>query len=787
EILTGTRFLTRQQSLLSIDNIATGNWDPPADRLADSAIDEELKSLCVACLSHDRSGRPASAEEVATTIAEYQASVQTRLKKSEIEKASLLIRTSEQQKRFRIVGMLSAMIAVVSLIGIVAFGFANQRYRQAARKASIELKTRKELGDFFVLDFIQNANPEIQPDNNLKVKTLLGRAAKQVGKRFSHRPEIEREIRQNLALSFAGLGEFHQAKQQAEIVLQRCQEDLGPESLETWEAKLALATIESRLDSSGSTMDAIQEIEERFKNATGDGREFYFHARLLRASTLISQSQFDKANQIVDELEDQFDLAEDAELQSQLVDLLIRKAIAQLELANYSECRKIISKIYAAVPSRKFFNEQGDLSDNADLRSLQHYIICKNIEGNLLEYEGNFKESESLYENLLKIEKPLLGSEHPLTLNILHNMSMSKMKLGKIKESLDLLKPLGPISIRSLGESQEDSIRIRNAIASCHTMLGNTKEAIDEFKSLENVLTQLHRQPHHDVISNYHNQGELHRKIGNLKESERYLTMALKDSTSLFGIEHPRTLVTLAGLAHTHAKQKKFDVAETEYLKALQASYQILGKQHPDSLITLDDLCRMYRDSGQFEKAAQRLAEQLAIRKSFAPDANETISTAGNLGATYCRIEEFEKAIPLLEKSVKHRRENMGPENPRTLSRVRTLIKAYLGNDEFESIVKLTDEQISLIQSLHRPFDQNRLKAYRGYAQFRLGKAEAAESDLLGAYRWFEENPNQDKRSSEATFVKKQLAEYLIELYVSLGEDDSRDFWQSEFERIRNE
>jgi serine/threonine-protein kinase len=119
-------------------------------RLDGCGADAELIDLCKVCLSAAKQGRPRHAGVVAQQVAVYQAGVQERLRKAELERAAAQTRAVEERKRRRVVlALATAMLALV--VGAAGSALWLQR-KEADRKAEV-VRRETELRQGVETDF----------------------------------------------------------------------------------------------------------------------------------------------------------------------------------------------------------------------------------------------------------------------------------------------------------------------------------------------------------------------------------------------------------------------------------------------------------------------------------------------------------------------------------------------------------------------------------------------------------------------------------------------------------
>jgi tetratricopeptide (TPR) repeat protein len=103
-------------------------------RLERCGAEMALVQLCRECLAPEREGRPRHAGRVAERLAAYQADVQERLRRAELERAEAQVQAREERKRRRLSLALAALVLLLVVLGGGAMWW-QQRQRDKADQA----------------------------------------------------------------------------------------------------------------------------------------------------------------------------------------------------------------------------------------------------------------------------------------------------------------------------------------------------------------------------------------------------------------------------------------------------------------------------------------------------------------------------------------------------------------------------------------------------------------------------------------------------------------------------
>ncbi|MEO1618315.1 MAG: protein kinase, partial [Planctomycetota bacterium] len=145
EILTGKPPYVGDDSTQLYRMASRGKLADCFERLEDCGADSELIDLAKQCLETEPSDRPKDAGVLAQRVEQYQQSVESKLRETEIQRASESTRAEEQRKRFKVTLGLSTAAVLTLLAGIAATLWqANNAFKQteiaesANKEATVE-------------------------------------------------------------------------------------------------------------------------------------------------------------------------------------------------------------------------------------------------------------------------------------------------------------------------------------------------------------------------------------------------------------------------------------------------------------------------------------------------------------------------------------------------------------------------------------------------------------------------------------------------------------------------
>ena len=240
------------------------------------------------------------------------------------------------------------------------------RANAEAEKANTEAATALAVKDFLLQDLLVQVDIAYQPggefarDPNIRVRTLLDRAAKSIGERFHDHPLVEAEIRHTIGSAYSQLGLHDEAESHLDLARNLMVEVLGAEHP-------SVLTIEN-----------------------------------ARAGVYYGQKRYDEALTLLQTLVDTHTRVSGSESRHTL---LVRSNLA-LALASSGRLAEAESLHRDVLQVRKrLFG-----SDDPDTLSSQHGLTSVYYK------QERYPETRALCESILEVQRDVLGPTHPDTL-----------------------------------------------------------------------------------------------------------------------------------------------------------------------------------------------------------------------------------------------------------------------------------------------------------------------------------------------------------------------------------
>jgi serine/threonine protein kinase/tetratricopeptide (TPR) repeat protein len=446
--------------------------------------------------------------------------------------ASYRMRKLARRHRSLLAGsaVVAAVLIVTSAVSVrlaVRASRAEARAEREARQAMADADVARAVSSFLTHDLLALADPINEPDRELKLRTVLDRAAEKVGGRFASQPVVEASVREVLGDAYEGLGEYERAAEH----LGRAAELRGrlspghPDVLAS-QSRHALALMES----GGRPMAeaVLRRIFEARRKAHGDDDTATMAALGDLAIAVGEAGHFGEAASMHERAlaHHRKSLAPDD-----------GRALKEMEnlaviYTHLNRCKEAEALLLEALEGRRRKNGE----DHPCTTS-----VCLNLGGVYLD-QGRYPEAEALFRELFKTHRRRVGNDHPLTLKTIGNLGFALLKQGKHQEAERLLREQLDLCRRALPPDHPDTLVAMTNLA-----------AIDE-------------------------------AAGRLDEAERGLRDVLAAQARALPPDHPDTVDTLSWIGDLLVKQSKWTEGLDALRRVLAARRSALGEGNPKTL-----------------------------------------------------------------------------------------------------------------------------------------------------------------------------------------------------------
>ncbi len=606
------------------------NTDPCRPSSINPAIDLELDTVILKCLSKEPDRRYQSVGELARDIRRYLAG-----EPIEARRDSTWYVVSKQLRRYRLVASISAFFLVLTLILAVTLGVLYSRATSAEtlaqqRLLDTQIETEKTVAiNDFLHDMLRSVDVE-RDGYQVTVADVLSRAHRELGARFDDHPEIKASLLDTVGTSFYGLGRFKESVQELTQCYELRRTSLGLSHRDTIDtmARLAMAHLNA-----GDISEANRVIEQAATAAKGSLEPDDITSMLIRHNMALIR--YDQGS-----LADAIEIAREV-LESQ------RRVLGD----NHSETL-------------------------STLRML----------GGFLQADAQFVEAEVLLREAQQRCQETLGDEHPDTLTATNNLALLLEQIGQWQEAERLLRRLVRIQTNLRGATHPEVLTAKNNLAVVLQSQSQLTEAATIYGEVLDARRQIFGTRHEMTLVSMNNLARVLHDQGKLQDAMPLLREAYETMRSLLGESHPKSIIVLGAYAGILSDLGEMEQAGRLFKKSLQLCRDALGEDHPSTLIAMNNLAGIWRDQGRFQEALTMYEQCLERAVKVFPEDHYFIHICRNAsGACLTGLARYEEAEPLLVRSHKALRRLFGADHARTniaADRLTELYKSWNREDK---------------------------------------------------------------------------------------------------------
>jgi serine/threonine protein kinase/tetratricopeptide (TPR) repeat protein len=517
----------------------------------------DIDSITLKAIEKDRSRRYGSPFELAADINRY------------LRDEPVLAVPPSKGYRMRKFGRRhrAALVTVCAfLVVLVAAAVVNVRQRIRANRAA---SVAEAVSNFLQNDLLAQASADKQsasrnkPDPDLKVRTVLDRAAAQIPGKFDRQPEVEAALRETIGQTYMDLGLYADSRIQLERALSLERTQFGVNSEKTLRTMSRLGHL---ADLQGKDAEA-----EKLLIPTLDAQRRLLgpeHPNTLLTMTVLGIAYWREGKAAVAE-------ANDKQL------LAIERRVLGPENVETLRAMNNLAMVYTR--------------------------------------EGKYDDAERLGKDVLEIDRRTLGSEHPDTLKAMNNLAMTSGLEEKWAQAEGLYIPALEIRRRVLGPEHPLTLSSMNNLSTAYEAEGKYAEAAEVADQVFQIQRRVLGPDHPDTLRTEMNLGYYDRALGKYTLAESFGKQSLESQRRVLGADNPETLLSAQQLAYTYYTERKLAQAETLARETLPVESRVLGPEHSTVLYLMSNLCDTLQEEGKYEQA------EALYRNYLAGDPNSAI------------------------------------------------------------------------------------------------------------------------------------------------------------------
>jgi eukaryotic-like serine/threonine-protein kinase len=569
---------------------------------------------------------------------------------------------------------------------IQAENLAGKRLEQATvekLRADEERAVAEAVNGFLLKDLLGQANVANQPNTvdddeeegrtvDIKVRTLLDRAARNIEGKFTKQPLTEAAIRQTLADAYRGLGYYDLAQEHAERAVALRTAKLGSDHRETLESEDRLASLYRLQRKYEQAEQLFLKVLQRRAAQLGPDHGDSLSTKNNLAVLYLNMKKYKQAEPFLQEVL-QIRMAKGGREDLHTLTAKNNLAIVCKALKKYDEAETLYLEAVEGSTARRGADHPATL-------------LFKNNLAGLYRTQKKYEQAERLFAEVLKIRTEILGLDHPDTVRSSNELAALYKTLKKYGQAEQLYKDVVQAFTANKGADQADTLKSKIKLAGLYRSEKKYELAEPIYQTvLQARITKLGTNDL-DTLESKNDLGDLYRDQGKHDRAESYYLEAANGARTKLGIEHTKTQSYLRDLIECYQKQGKAADAVPLRLELVGFFRQ---KDGPESTRYASSLTELGKDqllAKDYAGAERALRESLAIRQKKQPDAWTTFETQSFLGSALVGQMKYADAEPVLLAAYEGMKEREGKIPAGSKARLRDavdrLVQLYEGSGQ---------------------------------------------------------------------------------------------------------
>ncbi|MFO0923053.1 MAG: serine/threonine-protein kinase [Pirellulales bacterium] len=664
----------RLSSLESLPSIAASRRCDPS-RLS-KYVKGELEWIVMKAMEKDRSRRYASANELAADVGRYLAN-----EPISAGPPSMMYRFRKLASRHRLVLSSTAIVLIALVLGLVGTTLqairamnaeqlaetrltneekarksaeaAKQLADQEADRANVQTKIAKqesriadEINRFLLDDLLAlsqygaQVESRIIPDRNIRVRTLLDRAALLIGNRFSDDPVVRGRILRTLGQCYSGLGMHSKAEEFLLPSVTILEKELGmwdPATIQS-AVSLAFAQLEQ------GEFEAVEKRLGAYKNPP---------------------------------------IPLTLELEHELHKAAATMVVAYYDQEKYREALELSESLLPRTID--LFGED----------SLQVLVMKGNIAS---QYEdlGDSETALKMRSVLLEQFQGKYGSHHPDIMSLRSNYAAALSNHGEYATALSLMDELER-EIAEVGNADPSfEVRLsRNRAVTLHRLERN-EEALDSLQKAHEKAVELEGAQGNSIKKMAPAFFDILHALGKDEEAWPWLEIEITNLKEL-GRVHSASYARCLG---RQATLRRYDSAEKLKLheEAARLMEEVQGRFDPETITLRSRVANFLFERGEREKSEERYRAILRTQEEGGFSESDQAHTKLNLLWSIIHRTEAPSDFDEFEQQLK-RCEEFEPDRPFQAIRIRETYQTLLARKKDQNLARIeriADEQLVL-------------------------------------------------------------------------------------------
>jgi serine/threonine protein kinase/tetratricopeptide (TPR) repeat protein len=493
-----------------------------------SLLRGDLDWITMKALEKDRTHRYGSPAELAADLRRY-----LNHEPVVARPASTGYRLRKYLRRHRVAMSVAAGLVLLLAAFSVLQAVQLRRITRERDRANRERDRATRITDFMTGMF-KVSDPSQARGNSVTAREILDKASKDMSTGLAKDPEVQSQMMQVMASTYANLGLYARAQELAKPALDARLSLLGPDDPRTLESMTQLGLILHREGHPAEAEKLERQALVGERRTLGDEDPLTLKTMDYLAAALIYQAHYDEAEKLERQVIEVGTRTLGPE-SDQILRSMDNLGTALLVQSRFPEAEQEYRRLLDVAPRVWGPDYPGTLRAKSSLATA-------------IAWQGRLAEAEPLNREVLAAEQRVLGPEHPLTADSMDNLAYVLAREGRPADAEKLYREELAIWVRTRGPESAATLHCKSTLA------------------------------------------DLLYQEGRLQEAEKLERETLATAIRVLGPDSLYTLSSDDELAAILIKERQYEEAEKIAQESFEIRLRNLGPQHPQTLAALRQL-----------------------------------------------------------------------------------------------------------------------------------------------------------------------------------------------------
>lgn len=803
-ILTGQGPVKGNSTIEVLDRVRHGELEHPSSLQA--SVPRPLVADCLRAMAKDPSLRYATAADLAEEIERYLADEPVlALSEPWTARAKRWVRKHPKSVAAVAATLVIGLISAATISAVVGKSnlelnklngqLAEANVRESTARQDAELKAEQladanraivakeaevrserdvalETVTFLNRDILQRADPQVEPDRDITLKTVLERAAEAIEKRFADRPLVEASIRFTIGDSFLNLGEYEQAKVHLDRALELRREHLGAKSADTLAVQNLLGMLYSMGKSADDPVPLLQQWIQQAEESLGEEHRLTLSLWNTLAMSYSKQGRPSDAEAVlVRVLERQTRLFSEHDLDT--VTSKQNLAAAYRDQSRPADALPLLEEVADAAEKLRGPNHPGVITARSNL-------------GLTLIELGELERAERILAENLVVARRVLGPKHPLTSTVANVLAGLYTQQGRYAIALPLLEENLTYRQEKFGAQDPQTITAKANLA---VLYSNTTQYARAIELQEEVLELLKEQlplDHPRLLTAMGNLAISYKRNQQYQQAAELHETVHESFARIGGNQDPNTALALCNLASTYQVMNRFEEAAECFQSGIKVLENALPANHPNLMSFKNNLGMLHIQREQPDQAIEVLEPLLKIQRQRAAQSRTTHNMIGNLSDAYLMLGDSQRGLPLHEEYVAIMRDRE-LQTPRAFAHQLSYSALHvLKWGQLDTAEGNLNECLDILeQAAPGHWETENVWNHLGEVLTRQGELRHAEPLLINSFQSMKAQLSEIPSHERYNLVRAAVR--IVQLYEALGNAEEVKRWQEESNALQSQ